>query len=398
MATNTLAKDVDFEAVEDAALPGRGARLVSLDAFRGITIAAMILVNNPGNWSAVYPPLLHASWHGWTPTDLIFPFFLFIVGVAVAFAYQKRLAAGAARGPLLRKAIRRSAILFALGLMLVTYPFAVFYPEFGWMDLETFRIPGVLQRIAVCYLAVSLLYIYTSRKWEIVFAFVVLFGYAAALAFIPVPGFGAGAIDAPEGTLTAYVDRMLFGNHLWAQTDRVWDPSGFLGTLPAIVTTLIGVWAGRLLLSGRAPLDKTARMLVWGLAALTAGYVWDWFLPINKGLWTSSYVMFTGGLALCGLGGCYWIADVRGRSRWTKPFVVFGVNAITIYVVSELLGNTIGTLRVGDGISLKGWVFQNVFAPLASPPFASLLYAIAWVLLMYLVVRWMYGRSLIVKV
>ncbi len=393
-----LGESVQVAPAIEAASIRKGRRLASLDAFRGITIAAMILVNNPGTWSAVYPPLLHASWHGWTPTDLVFPFFLFIVGVAVAFAYEKRLAAGAEKRPLVRKAMRRSAVLFGLGLMLVSYPFFVFYPEFGGMDLETFRIPGVLQRIAVCYLAVSLLYLYAKPTWEYVVALVTLLGYAAALTFVPVPGYGAGVLDLPEGTLTAYVDRTIFGNHLWAQTNRMWDPSGFLGTFPAVVTTLIGVWTGRLLLSDRAPLDKTVRMIVWGLAALAAGYVWDWFLPINKGLWTSSYVLFTGGLAACGLGVCYWIADVQGRSAWTKPFVAFGVNAIAIYVLSELLVKTIGTIRVGDDVSLQGWIFRSVFAPLGSPPFASLLYAITWILGMYAIARWMYGRSIIVKV
>ncbi len=375
-----------------------GRRLASLDAFRGITIAAMILVNNPGTWAAVYPPLLHASWHGWTPTDLIFPFFLFIVGVAVAFAYEKRLRAGADRRPLIRKVLRRSAVIFGLGLMLVTYPFFVFHPEFQLMDLETFRILGVLQRIAICYLAVSLLYLYAKPRSEVVLAAVILLGYWASLALVPVPGYGAGALDTPEGTLTAYIDRAVLGGHLWAQAGGIWDPSGFFGTFPAIVTTLIGVWTGRLLLSHRSPLEKAIRMLVWGLAALTAGYVWDWFFPINKGLWTSSYVLFTGGLAMCGLGVCYWIADVQQRSRWTGPFVVFGVNAITVYVLSELLVKTIGTIRIGGGVSVQGWIFRNLFTPLGPPRFTSLLYAISWVLCMYAVAYALYRRKIIIKV
>lgn len=377
-------------------------RLVSLDAFRGITIAAMILVNNPGTWAAVYPPLLHAAWHGWTPTDLIFPFFLFIVGVAVAFAYQKRLARGVAKGPLVRKAARRTLILFGLGLLLAAYPFFTFSPEFGLRDFSVLRIPGVLQRIAVCYFVVTLLFLYTRPRVEYIVAGVILFGYWAAMTLITVPGYGAGILDEPAGTLAGYLDRVVFGEHLWSQANREWDPEGFLSTFPAIVTTLIGVWTGRLLLTDRPALEKTVRMLVWGLAALTAGYVWNWFFPINKALWTSPYVLLTGGLGMCGLAVCYWIADVRGRKKWAKPFVEYGVNAITVYVLSGLLVQTILTIQVpgGDGssTSVQSWIFQNIFQPIGPDAFGSFLYALTWVAAMYLIAHVMYRRNIIVKV
>jgi predicted acyltransferase len=380
----------------------QGKRLVSLDAFRGLTIAAMILVNDPGTWSAVYPPLLHATWHGWTPTDLVFPFFLFIVGVAVAFAYQKRLARGVEKGPMVLKALKRSLVLFGLGLLLAAYPFFNFSPEFALRDFGTLRIPGVLQRIAVCYLVVTLLFLYAKPRWEYVIAAVILFGYWAAMTLIPVPGYGAGMLDEPAATLAGYLDRVVFGDHLWSTANREWDPEGFLSTFPAVVTTLIGVWTGRLLLSSREPIDKTVRILMWGLAALTAGYVWNWFFPINKSLWTSSYVLLSGGLAMCGLGICYWIADVRGRDRWTRPFVEYGVNAITVYVLSGLLVRTILTIRLpqvdGSSQSLQSWIFANIFAPLGPPQLASLLYAIVWVLGFYLIAHWMYRRNIIIKV
>ncbi len=380
----------------------QGKRLASLDAFRGITIAAMILVNNPGTWSAVYPPLLHATWHGWTPTDLIFPFFLFIVGVAVAFAYTKRLAQDAKKGPLVVKALKRTLVLFGLGLLIAAYPFFNFSPEFGLRDFGTLRIPGVLQRIAVCYFVATLLFLYTKPRWEYVTAAVILFGYWAAMTLIPVPGYGAGVLDEPAGTLAGYLDRVVFGDHLWSEANREWDPEGFLSTFPAIVTTLIGVWTGRLLLSNRNPLEKTVRIFVWGLAALTAGYIWEWFFPINKALWTSPYVLLSGGLAMCGLGVCYWIADVRGRDRWTKPFVEYGVNAITVYVLSGLLVKTLLAIRVPNGTdgsqTLQTWIFENVFAPIGTPEFASMLYAVVWVFGFYLIARWMYGRKIIVKV
>lgn len=380
----------------------QGNRLASLDAFRGVTIAAMILVNNPGTWSAVYPPLLHATWHGWTPTDLVFPFFLFIVGVAVAFAYTKRLVAGVVKTPLVLKALKRSLILFGLGLLLAAYPFFNFSPEFSLRDFGTLRIPGVLQRIAVCYFVVTLLFLYGRPKWEYVISAFILFGYWAAMTLIPVPGYGAGVLDEPAATLAGYIDRVVFGDHLWSAANREWDPEGLLSTFPAIVTTLIGVWTGRLLLSDRQPLEKVVRMLVWGFAALTLGYVWNWFFPINKALWTSSYVMLTGGLAMAGLAICYWIADVRGRNAWTKPFVEYGVNAITVYVLSGLFLKTLLTIQIplGDGTSqsLQVWIFENLFAPLGPPQFASLLYAIVWVTGFYFIAHLMYRRGMIVKV
>lgn len=377
-------------------------RLVSLDAFRGITIAAMILVNNPGTWAAVYPPLRHAAWHGWTPTDLIFPFFLFIVGVAVAFAYQKRLARGVPKGPLVRKAVRRTLILFGLGLLLAAYPFFTFSPEFGLRDFSVLRVPGVLQRIAVCYFVVTLLFLYTRPRVEYILAGVILFGYWAAMTLIPVPGYGAGVLDEPAGTLAGYLDRVVFGDHLWSQANREWDPEGFLSTFPAIVTTLIGVWTGRLLLTDRPGLEKIVRMFVCGLAAVAAGYVWSWFFPINKALWTSPYVLLTGGLGMCGLAVCYWIADVRGRKKWAKPFVEYGVNAITVYVLSGLLVQTILTIRVpgadGSSTSVQGWIFQNIFQPIGPDAFGSFLYALTWVAAMYLIAHVMFKRNIIVKV
>ena len=374
----------------------QGKRLVSLDAFRGITIAAMILVNDPGTWSAVYAPLLHATWHGWTPTDLVFPFFLFMVGVSITLAFQKRLAQGAAKRPLALKALKRAAIIFVLGLLLAAYPFFNFYPEITLRDWSTLRVPGVLQRIAVCYLAASLLYLYARPRTEYIVAAVLLFGYWAAVMLIPVPGHGAGIIDQPTGSLQEYLDTIIFGSHMWGQT-RTWDPEGFLSTFPAVVTALLGVWTGRLLLSDKSPIEKTTRVLVWGLAALTAGYVWSWGFPINKMLWTSSYVLFTGGLAMCALGVCYWAVDVRGRTGWTRPFVEYGMNAITVYVLAGLLAKTLGTIRVGEQ-SLQAVIFQNVFAPLGPPKFASLLYAIAFVLVLYLVAHLMARKGMIIKV
>ncbi len=378
-------------------------RLLSLDVFRGATIAAMILVNNPGTWSAIYPPLAHAHWHGWTPTDLIFPFFLFIVGVAIAFAFEKRLLRGAPKGDLAFKAGKRALILFGLGLFMAAYPFFTFSPGFALRPgLESLRIMGVLQRIALCYLAVSLLYLYTSqtaRHWT---AAGLLLFYWGLMTLVPVPGYGAGRLDLPVGTLSAYLDRLLLGTHLWVGTDRQWDPEGLLSTLPAIATTLFGAWTGRLLISDRDGVEKAAVLFARGVVFVALGYVWNWFFPINKGIWTSSYAVFTAGQAMCALALCYWVADVQGKRSWTKPFVIYGVNAITVFVLSGLLARTLGLIQVADGaggsVSLQGWIFRNIFLAVAYPTLASLLYALTWVAGWFVVLYVMYRRNIIVKV
>jgi predicted acyltransferase len=375
-------------------------RLTSLDAFRGITIAAMILVNNPGTWSAIYPPLRHAAWHGWTPTDLIFPFFLFIVGVAIVFAYEKRLTVGLDRGPLARKATYRAFMLFLLGMFMAAYPLISLVPELGLRDgLENVRIPGVLQRIAVCYLAVSLMYLYMKPRSIFITCAVLLFGYWAMMMLIPVPGYGTGLIDDPEGNLAAHIDRALLGGHLWVGTGGRWDPEGILSTLPAIASTIFGVWAGRILFEKRDATEKTLRMLVFGVLLVCAGYVWDWFFPINKPIWTSSYAVFTAGQAFCGLALCYWFIDVRGYRRWAQPFVAYGVNAITVFFFSGIIARSLNMIRIGeDQVPLQRVIFENVFAPLGPAQFASMLYAVAWITIWYFILRWMYNKRLFIKV
>ena len=380
-------------------------RLVSLDVFRGATIIGMILVNNPGSWAHIYAPLRHASWHGWTPTDLIFPFFLFIVGVAVAFAYTKRLARGADRTVLVGKASRRTAVLFGLGLFMAAFPIVTFSPEFGLVsDMFSLRIMGVLQRIAVCYFAVTLLFLYTPVRVQQFVLIALLLFYWALIELVPVPGYGAGMLDDPSATLPAYLDRLILGtDHLWSQSET-WDPEGLLSTLPAIGTTLFGVEAGRLLLSDAEASARAAKLLVWGVALVIIGYVWSWCLPINKSLWTSSYAVFTAGQAMCALGACYWVIDVKGKgmTRWTRPFVIYGVNAITVFVMSGLVAITLYLIKVpgagGDPVALKSWFFEHVFLAVASPLNASLLYALCWIAAWYAVLYVMYRRDIIIKV
>ena len=364
----------------------------------------MIMVNNPGSWSHVYAPLLHAKWHGWTITDLVFPFFLFIVGVAVVLAFENRLAKGIERNHLVKRVIRRSIILFGLGLFLMAYPFVTFSPELGWSEyVVRLRIMGVLQRIAICYLVVSLLYLYASTRTQVIVSVVFLAGYWLAMTLIPVPGYGAGQLETPAGTLSAYVDRAVLGSdHLWAGANREWEPEGLLSTLPAIVTTLLGVWAGRILASPREELERVMLLLVNGALLIAAGYVWDWFFPINKSLWTSSYTLFTGGQAFAFLGLCYYFIDLKGFERWSKPFVAYGVNAITVYMASEVLAKTLYLIKVPDGaggeISLSGLIYESIFSAMLPPKPASLAYAIVWIVGWYAVLALMYRRKIFIKI
>lgn len=361
-----------------------GGRLVSLDAFRGITVAAMVLVNNPGTWRAVYGPLRHAEWHGVTPTDLVFPFFLFIVGVAIPLALGRRLAAGESRAGLVGKVLRRSGIIFALGLLLHAVP------DF---DLANIRIPGVLQRIAVCYLVAALVFLGTGWRAQAALAGVLLLAYWAVSMLVPVPGFGAGRLD-PEGSLAAYLDRAVLGRHVW-RAARVYDPEGLLSTVPAIATTLLGVLAGRWLRSPRRPGTIARGLLLAGALGAGLGAAWGVWFPLNKALWTSSYALFTAGVATLALGACYLLVDVWGWRRWTRPFVVLGVNALALFFLSSLLARLLIVIKV-DGpsgrVALQRLVFDHVFAPWAPPTEASFAYAMAY-LLLWLTVMWLLHRG-----
>jgi predicted acyltransferase len=404
MPTEALPTATATQPVSLAETAPTRKRLVSLDAFRGAAILGMIIVNNPGTWASVYPPLLHAPWHGWTPTDLVFPFFLFIVGVAIVLAYTKRLEKGVDRFDLTKKAARRTIVLFGLGVFMAAFPIFTFTPEFGFRPaLDNLRIMGVLQRIALCYFAASVLVLYTRPKVQYYVLVGLLLGYWAVMMLVPVPGYGAGQLDDPVGTLSAFVDRALLGSHLWVGANREWDPEGLLSTLPAIATTLFGVWTGRLLLhESYSHLDKVVRLFARGAVLIIIGYIWHWFFPINKSLWTSSYAVFTAGQAMCGLGLCYWFFDMKGHERIAKPFVIYGVNALTVFVMSGLLAKSLILLKVSDGAggtaSLQSVIFHNVFLPLASPINASLLYALTWVTGWFVVLYIMYRRNIIIKV
>ena len=365
----------------------RPDRLDSLDAFRGLTIAGMILVNNPGSWAHVYPPLRHAEWHGWTPTDLIFPFFLFIVGVAMTFSLGRRLEEDDRRRVHVR-VIRRTLIIFGLGLLLSAFP------DFRLAEL---RVAGVLQRIAVVYLVASLLVLRLSRRALAWTTAGILAGYWAALELIPVPGHGAGILT-PEGNLAAWFDRLFLPGRMWQGT---WDPEGLLSTLPAVATALLGVFTGDWIRSDRERSEIAAGMFTAGWLAILAGLAWSIWLPLNKNLWTSSYVLFTAGAALEGLAVCYWLIDVRGRRSWARPAIVFGLNSIAVYVASGIVTSLLIWIRVGSGgaeSSLYGWIYQNLFASWAGPLNGSLAFALAYVAFWWLPMALLYRRGIFIKV
>jgi predicted acyltransferase len=353
--------------------PGPAPRLVSVDVLRGLTVAAMVLVNNPGSWRHVYWPLRHAEWDGFTPTDTIFPFFLFIVGVSIPLALGTRLEHGG-RG-LVGRVLRRSATIFALGLLLHALPF---------FHLATLRIPGVLQRIAVCYLLAALLVVLTggAAGWRLQagVAAALLLGYWLLMTRVAPPGGAAGDLS-PAGNLAGYVDRLVLGPHIW-QVSRFYDPEGVLSTLPAVATTLLGVLAGHWIRSDRPGRRVVAGLAIGGLAATGAGWLWGLTFPINKSLWTSSYALFMAGLAGLALAACYWGIEVRGRRAWTAPFVVLGVTALPLFFLSSFMARLLILIRVGrGGPRLQAWLFDHLFAPWLPPVDASLAYALAYVLL-----------------
>ena len=349
---------------------------MSLDAFRGLTIAAMVLVNNPGDWGRLSWPLAHAPWHGWTPTDLVFPFFLFMVGMALPFSRRVSWA----------EAARRSAVIAGLGLFMAAYPY---------FDLATVRIPGVLVRIALCYFAVFALRRVTGPVGQALAALALLIGYWALMTRLTVPD-GTPPNLEPATNLGAWLDRAVLGGHLWKQS-RTWDPEGLLSTLPAIATTLLGLLAGEWLKAGHAGARKTMVLLGGGLALVVAGLAWGRVFPINKNLWTSSYAVFTAGMAAYLFALFFWIADVRGHRAWCAPLVAWGRNAILVFVLSGLLAKTLGLVQVG-GASLQSRLHDALFESWLPPHPASLAYALANVVLWHFVLRALDRKGLYFKV
>ncbi|MGK2859116.1 MAG: acyltransferase family protein [Thermoanaerobaculia bacterium] len=402
---------------------GAPTRLLSVDAFRGVTVAAMLLVNNPGSWAAVWAPLEHAAWHGWTPTDLIFPFFLFVVGITTHLSLRGERKRGATVGAIARKIAKRAAIIFLLGLALSAFPFVELGAIPGSADpsigdrvlfrLETFRIPGVLQRIALVYFAVGLWELRTSSRVrrgiaspaEVVAVAVILAGYWAALTLVPVPGSGLSgteALNEPGATLAAWSDRAVFGSaHLYRQA-KEWDPEGALSTIPAIATGLLGLFAGRWITGGVELGRKVALLAAAGGAGIVLGLAWGVFFPINKNLWTSSYVVFTAGCAAVGLATFAWLLDIRGARAAAMPWVVFGVNPLLAFVgsgvMARLLTSVVKVEWEGRGVPLQKALYETALASWLPPHAASFAWAAAFVCVWALLLWPLWKRGILWKV
>jgi predicted acyltransferase len=377
-------------------------RLLSLDVFRGMTVAGMVLVNNPGTWSAIYPPLAHAEWHGVTPTDYVFPFFLFIVGVAITLALGRRVENGGVNRDIYLKIFKRAGIIFLLGLFLATFPFYNF-TKGEWLDVSTVRIMGVLQRIALCYLFAALIFLHTNWKQQAIIAAALLLLYWALMTLIPVPGCEITTFNDKACNLAAYLDRaILTENHIW-RSAKVFDPEGILSTIPAIATCLAGVLCGHWLRRKTNDYEKVSALFFFGIVLAALGWIWNFWFPFNKSLWTSSYVVYTAGLALCFLGFCYWLIDIKGYRKWAKPFVIFGVNALVLFVGSGVMARILGLIKVsttadGKSVSMQQAIFNNVFLPFTSPINASLVYAICFILVWLFLMWLLYRKRIFIKI
>ena len=374
-------------------------RLTSLDAFRGFTIAAMVLVNNPGDWGNLHAQLAHAKWHGWTFTDCIFPFFLFIGGVAMTLSLGRLAAEGADRPRLLLKLARRAALIFLIGFLLNLIP---------RFDFDTVRIPGVLQRIALCTVLAAPIVVYLGWRAQLAVIAALLALYSVLMLWVPVPGIGAGVLE-PGQDFGAWVDRMVLDGHMWVQS-KTWDPEGLVSTIPALCSQLFGVLAGRVLASQLPRTEQTVWMLLAGLVFLALGSSFDAVLmPINKSLWTVSYCLLMTGWALLAFGAFFWLLDaaphaiVRERAAaWTRPFVVYGMNALFIFAFSGFVAKMLGFIKLDqpDGGQLA--LGRVLYAPIEALPLGaantSLLYAILFNACMFAIAYGMWRKRWFVKV
>ncbi len=382
-------------------------RLLSLDVVRGITIAFMIMVNNNGG-AGSWHFMNHAHWNGLTPTDLVFPTFVFVVGVSVVFATEARLARGDSRTKLAGHTLQRAVILFLLGVVVNSFPF---------FELPHMRFYGVLQRIAVCYLVVSLFYLWDKRVWTKVAALVAaLVGYWVLVRWVPVPGAGMPGRDIPfmdeTMNLVSWIDRHVFPYHLYLDPPlhNVRDPEGLLSDLPAIGTALLGVLTGLWLRSCRAVSARAMGLAAAAVACLALGYLWSLEFPLNKNMWTSSFVLVAGGYSLCLLTLAFWAVEQQGwRKGWTWPWLVFGSNAIVAYMISELLSSALWATRLSPsgGIAftssehlepVQPYLFHHIFAHIPDPGWAAFAYSVSFTAVCFIPVWVLYRKKIFVKV
>lgn len=387
-------------------------RMISLDVFRGLTVGLMILVNNPGTWSHIYAPLRHAHWNGWTPTDLVFPFFLFIVGVAMALSFSKRMETGADLTDLKKKVLSRGAIIIAFGLFLNGFPFNIplnseMAANFHFLDIfrrfQTIRLVGVLQRIGLAYLIGGLIVLYLPKTRDrIIAAGVLVLLYEFFMRVPLVDGWGAGSFEL-EDNFVRYIDMMILGtSHMYGGMGLPFDPEGLLSTLPSAVTLLSGFWVGEYL---RRPIDhqeKLSNLSVVGIIIFIAGSLLSLLEPINKQLWTVSYVVTMDGLAIMMVVLSSYLIDVKKLIFWTKPAIVFGSNPLVVFVGSGIIGRLMYTIKWmgedGKYITLKQSIYQGLYAPNFSDVNASLLYAITNILFWLAILWYLYSKKIFVKI
>lgn len=419
-------------------------RLISLDVFRGFTILLMTIVNNPGSWGHIYPPLEHAEWNGCTPTDMVFPFFIFIMGTAIPFAMPDKQF----DITIFNKIIVRSLRIFCLGLFLnyfskielfglegasllalrLIITFGVAYALLGNFNLKVktylvlgifatllflafsqieayrdVRIPGVLQRIAIVYFFSSLLYLKTNQKMQLLIASFILMGYWLLMAFVPVPGFGEANFE--KGTnLAAWLDNLLLNGHLWSYS-KTWDPEGILSTLPAIATGIFGMYIGQILNLQIPKIEIAKKTVIIGIALVITGLIWNIIFPINKSLWSSSYVLYTAGIATLCLTLLYYIIDVFNYKKWTKFFLIWGVNPMIVFFFSGIIPRVLSSIKVqnpevtAEHINLQNFIYSYRIVPIFSNPLnASLAFALLYALLWSLILWVFYKNKLIFKV
>lgn len=397
-------------------------RLVSLDVFRGMTVAGMLLVNNPGTWSAIYPPLGHAAWHGWTPTDLIFPFFLFIVGITTQLSITARRERGDDEGAIRAQILKRGALIFLFGFLLNGFPFFTWgavpgNPDPDFLDrivdrLHNWRIMGVLQRIGLAYVISALIATRASVRTQVITTAAILLGYWFVMTVLPVPGSNGtpGALLLGQGstTMAGYWDRVFLdwsrfglGNHLWTGS-TTWDPEGLLSTAGAVGTAMLGNLTGRWIGQPRPLIERLAGMFGTGAIAMMIGLMWHWSFPINKGIWTSSYVLFTGGVAAVSLATIMWLVDHLNQRGWTRFFVVYGMNPMVAFVGSGVMARLIySILKVdyqGQTVSLQAFIYQTGFASWLEPRDASLAFALAFVAFWYVILLMLHRRNVFFRV
>ena len=360
-------------------------RLQSLDILRGMTIMLMILVNNPGSWNHVYAPLLHSKWDGWTPTDLVFPFFLFIVGTAMWYSFKKSNHQLTPATSL--KIVKRTLIIFALGMFLNAFPFTDFH-------FESWRIMGVLQRIALAYCAASFFVLLFPVRTNYLLSILILLGYWALLCF-----FGREHPLSLENNLVRSVDLSVLGeSHLYGGYGIAFDPEGLLSTFPAIVNVLFGYFAGKLIDESRNKQEVVYKLLGWGLAGFLLALVWNPFFPINKPIWTSSYVLLTCGLAAILLALLTWIIDIKGISSWAHPFLVYGMNPLFIYALADLWATMLWLIKLPDGTSLQDYVYNKLLASWAGEINGSLLFALHLAVIFWIIALILYRKKIFIKI